>query len=160
MSFILDALRKSEHERQRSATPGLSQVPLATPQPRTPRWMLAVMGVLVAAVLVLGAAWWRSSRAPEPAATVERSVELPPPASRTAPPQQAAPTRMAPRESSSLSSAAASTAAAPETGAGAIPSRQPEPSSAPRSEPLGGAGAPALPSAAALAAGGVMLAPL
>ena len=60
MSFILDALRKSEHERQRSATPGLSQVPLATPQPHTPPWALAVMSVLVAAVLALGVAWWQS----------------------------------------------------------------------------------------------------
>ena len=31
MSFILDALRKSEHERQRTSAPGLSHVPLATP---------------------------------------------------------------------------------------------------------------------------------
>ena len=63
--------------------PGLSQVPLATPQPQLPRWALAVIGVLVAAVLVLGGAWWQSTRAPAevaaPAPTVERSVELPPP---------------------------------------------------------------------------------
>ncbi len=62
VSFILDALRKSEHERQRSAVPGLSQVPLATPQPQLPRWALVVIGVLVAAVLVLGGAWWQSTR--------------------------------------------------------------------------------------------------
>ena len=55
MSFILDALRKSEHERQRSAVPGLAQVPLATPQAQIPRWALGVMGVLGAAVLALGA---------------------------------------------------------------------------------------------------------
>ncbi len=96
MSFILDALRKSEHERQRSEVPGLSQVPLATPQPQLPRWALAVIGVLVAAVLVLGGAWWQSTSAPAelaPAPTVERSVELPPPSLRSAVPQQAAPSR-------------------------------------------------------------------
>ncbi|HET7607792.1 MAG TPA: hypothetical protein VFL84_03885, partial [Gammaproteobacteria bacterium] len=64
MSFILDALRKSEHERQRSATPGLTQVPLATPEPQMPRWALGVIGILVAAVLVLGGAWWQSTRVP------------------------------------------------------------------------------------------------
>lgn len=62
MSFILDALRKSEHERQRSAAPGLSHVPLATPRRELPRWALVVMGVLAAAVLVLGGAWWQSQR--------------------------------------------------------------------------------------------------
>ncbi len=110
MSFILDALRKSEHERQRSAVPGLSQVPLATPSPQMPRWALAVIGVLGAAVLVLGAAWIYSTRAPSEVAasppTVERSVELPPPSRSTAP-QQAAPSRL-PAEGESLSAAAAS----------------------------------------------------
>ena len=65
MSFILDALRKSEHERQRSAVPGLSQVPLATPQAQMPRWALAVISVLGAAVVALGGAWiYSSTRAP------------------------------------------------------------------------------------------------
>ena len=114
MSFILDALRKSEHERQRSAVPGLSQVPLATPSPQMPRWALGVIGVLGAAVLVLGAAWIYSMRAPAEIAasqpTVERVVELPPP-SRT-PAQQAAPSRL-PAQDESLSAAAASSAAGP-----------------------------------------------
>jgi general secretion pathway protein B len=83
VSFILDALRKSEHERQRSAVPGLAQVPLATPQPQMPRWALAVIGALGAAVLALGAAWWQSARSPAAGAAasatvVERDVELPP----------------------------------------------------------------------------------
>ena len=91
MSFILDALRKSEHERQRSTVPGLSQVPLATPAAQLPRWALLVIGVLAAAVLVLGAAWWQSSREPAAVATaalpmIERSVELPPPVA-TSPPR-------------------------------------------------------------------------
>jgi general secretion pathway protein B len=110
VSFILDALRKSEHERQRSAVPGLSQVPLATPSPQMPRWALAVIGVLGAAVLVLGAAWIYSTRAPAGVAasppTVERSVQLPPPA-RSSAPQQAAPSRL-PAQGESLSAAAAS----------------------------------------------------
>ena len=71
MSFILDALRKSEHERQRSAVPGLSHVPLATPRRELPGWALLVIGVLAAAVLVLGGAWWQSQRSlGAPAASV------------------------------------------------------------------------------------------
>ena len=121
MSFILDALRKSEHERQRSAVPGLSQVPLAAPQPQLPRWALGVIGVLVAAVLVIGGAWWQSSRAPaevasspstgSPAATVERRVELPAPRNTVS--QQAAPTRLPASGQPSLSAAAASSTGAP-----------------------------------------------
>jgi general secretion pathway protein B len=116
VSFILDALRKSEHERQRSAVPGLSQVPLATPQAQMPRWALAVIGVLGAAVVALGAAWIYSTRAPaelaaSPAPTVERNVQLPPPeAPRSVAPQQAAPSRI-PAAESTLSAAAASSTA-------------------------------------------------
>jgi general secretion pathway protein B len=176
VSFILDALRKSEHERQRSSAPGLSQVPLATPEPQTPRWALAVMGVLVATVLVLGAAWWQCSRAPAEVAvaapTVERSVGLPP-ATRVVAPQQAAPTRLPQRESSSLSAAAASAAGDVETASAGAQTREPELApaprvqalgnngeAAPRSEALGESSAPALPSAATLAAEGVALPPL
>ena len=111
MSFILDALRKSEHERQRSTVPGLSQVPLATPQPQMPRWALGVIAALGAAVLALGFAWIYSMRASDQVEesqppTVERSVELPPPAPRTAAPRQAAPSR--PPGDSTLSATAGS----------------------------------------------------
>ena len=135
MSFILDALRKSEHERQRSATPGLSQVPLATPPPQMPRWALGVIGLLFAAVLVLGGAWWQSTRVPAetvqspPAPTVERSVQLPTPLPRSTAPQQAAPARFPAPDESPLSAAAASStgapsADAPSTGGGSVVVRE------------------------------------
>jgi len=60
MSFILDALRKSEHERQRSATPGIAQVPFGTTRRELPTWAIALIGVLSLAVLALGGAWLRS----------------------------------------------------------------------------------------------------
>lgn len=166
MSFILDALRKSEHERQRSAVPGLSQVPLATPQPQLPRWALAVMAVLAASLLVLGGAWWQSTRAPAQVAatppTVEREVELPPPLQRAAP-QQAAPSRLPSTEPApSLAAAAASV-----SGGGDQVTQTLSP---PRAVTLSGAGpslpsdapalrndAPALPSAASLAAEGIVV---
>ncbi len=43
MSFILDALRKSEHERQRSTAPGIAQVPFGAPHRELPRWAIALI---------------------------------------------------------------------------------------------------------------------
>lgn len=69
MSFILDALRKSEIERQQEAAPRVMHLPLAVPGPTLPAWALAVMAVLAACVLVLAGAWWQGTRAPSAAAT-------------------------------------------------------------------------------------------
>ena len=166
MSFILDALRKSEHERQQAAGPGLSQVPSATPPAQLPRWVLVVIGVLAATVLVLGGAWWQASRtASGPTASfpprVERSVELPAPAAPrpSAAPQQAAPTRSLSRPadaaagSTSLAAAADSNDDAGETRP-ALTGPEADSSLSTRQLDLP-ADAPALPSAAALAAEGV-----
>lgn len=60
MSFILDALRKSESERQRESAPSLSRAPLAQVRHRVPVWTWLVIVVLVAASLALGAAWFQS----------------------------------------------------------------------------------------------------
>lgn len=165
MSFILDALRKSEHERQRSAVPGLAQVPLATPEPQLPRWAVIVIGALGAGVLVLGGAWWQSTRsAGEPAGpvarVVERSIELPAPES-TAPPVPPSSPRITPRPQTPAAPAPSLAMAA-----GSAQSREPAPEaaapaavSAPARLELP-ADSAALPSAAALAAEGVVLPPL
>jgi general secretion pathway protein B len=162
VSFILDALRKSEHERQRSTRPGLSQVPLATPPAQLPRWALVLIGVLAAAVLVLGGAWWQSMRAPVGLTaafpTVERPVPLPlpeatapsvPPTQRVAPQASAPLDRVAPTRESALASAAAPTEPAP-----AVTEQSSSPPRAPAADEI------ALPSAAALAAEGIVLAPM
>lgn len=158
MSFILDALRKSEHERQRSALPGLAQVPVATPAAQVPRWVVIVIAMLATAVVTLGIAWFRSVQAPAPAtaapapvATVERRVELPPPpVINTAP---SAP------QSATLQSAATSTlepaARERETSLAAVAAQPPE--SAPPAIAPAVDSDPALPSAAALVAEGVAL---
>jgi len=181
VSFILDALRKSEHERQRAAVPGLAQVPLATPQPQMPRWALAVIAGLAAAVLALAVAWWQSTRAPAEtptaAPTIERRVELPQTAAASSAGVQAAPARPAaasePRPATDRSSAleapsstplsleraaAASVAAvdAAERPAGTVDVAAP----APALSPLDPTAVETLPSAAALAAEGVALPPL
>ncbi len=167
MSFILDALRKSELERQQASVPGISQVPLATPHPQLPRWALLVIGTLAAAVLVLGGAWWQSSRVPveRSAATaplVERSIELPPaaPPPVRAAPQQAVPTRPFTRTAdaapgaSTLAAAAAASEAENDRGIPLAAPQAESPTLAARRLDLP-ADAPALPSATALAAEGV-----
>lgn len=160
MSFILDALRKSEHERQRSALPGLAQVPLATPPAQLPRWTLVVIGVLVAAVVVLGAAWWQSTRAPAEVAaerTIERPVQLPAPTSTSvAPPAATSP--IADRVATLQPPAEVPAADLSDTGlAAAASASSPEPTAAEPSFEPPAADEHALPSAAALAAEGVAL---
>jgi general secretion pathway protein B len=171
MSFILDALRKSEHERQRSTVPGLAQVPLATPRTELPRWALTVIGVLGAAVLVLGGAWWQSQRhaapaaapvAPPTAAPVERPLALPPRSPAVATPPAAPPavvTRVAPPPSAAPSLSQVATSAPvftpPAPGSG-----EPLPSSlaaATANAPATNSAETTLPSAAALAAQGILL---
>lgn len=87
MSFILDALRKSENERQRGAVPGISDVPAVIHSKQLPTWVVAVIAALSIGVLVLGWAWWQSTSAPgqtvpvaRPAGVLPRA-EPPPPAS-------------------------------------------------------------------------------
>jgi general secretion pathway protein B len=74
MSFILDALRKSEHERQRTAMPGIAQVPFGLPRRELPVWALAVIALLVIALVTLAGALWRSTW---PDAARDRTVSVP-----------------------------------------------------------------------------------
>ena len=56
MSFILDALKKSEAERQRKSVPGFADIPDARNQPRSQRWWWLIGGLLaVNAAVLLGA---------------------------------------------------------------------------------------------------------
>ncbi|MEO8463872.1 MAG: general secretion pathway protein GspB [Gammaproteobacteria bacterium] len=110
MSFILDALRKSEHERQRSAVPGLSHVPLATARSELPVWTLLVIGVLAAAVLVLGGAWWQSQRSLN-ASTASSTAAIAAPIA-SSPPTVAVPTPAAPPTVATPPPAAAPTSVA------------------------------------------------
>jgi len=61
MSFILDALKKSEKERQRGAVPGISDLPVVVQQTRTSAWVGVLIAGLFACVVALGYAWWRTS---------------------------------------------------------------------------------------------------
>ncbi len=61
MSFILDALRKSENERQQSEVPSISDVPAVVHSTRLPTWAVASIAALSATILLLGWAWWHST---------------------------------------------------------------------------------------------------
>ena len=128
MSFILDALKKSESDRQRQSGPALFEVRVAPPRTRLPLWAIAIAVLLV---VNLGVVMWMllrhqhagSGTGPQPvttAATTPPSTGIPVPvvatsapvAPGTAPPALAAATAPA---------AAPAPVAAPETAGTAAP---------------------------------------
>src|SRR5690349_12930437 len=81
MSFILDALKKSETDRQRQAAPALFEVKVAEPRRRFPAWAIGLGALLLVNVGVLG---WLLMRKPGGAPSVA-AVPASPPASSPAP---------------------------------------------------------------------------
>ena len=102
MSFILDALRKSEHERQRQSGPVLVDVPAVAPKPKSTPWATAALALLVVNLIAIGVLLLvRSGEAP-PAAPVAESLPSATPegtASEATPPAQAAGTQTLPTTS-------------------------------------------------------------
>ena len=72
MSFILDALKKSEAERQRQAGPALLEMRIVRPARRLPVWAVIVGVALVSCVVVL--AWVALRRTAAPAAVAATNV--------------------------------------------------------------------------------------
>ena len=150
MSFILDALRKSEHDRQRQTGPALVDTPVAAPKPKSNTWAVAAIALLVVNLLAIGGLLLFKSR-DEPTAAA-------------AAPQAATDTPAAPAASQTAGSAVPAPAAqasitqtAPPTAPVAPPPMlrpAAEPAYAPGSNPLERevAGAPAMESEAAAAA--------
>ena len=110
MSFILDALRKSEHERQAQGPTEFATVPASTESRGTPRWLWIVAALLAINIAVLLGILLRPDLDAEPASgndTTTRPLPLPTPvedntvsfadrvaeASQTLPRQAAAPTQ-------------------------------------------------------------------
>src|SRR6185437_8171616 len=87
MSFILDALKKSEIERQRQTVPGLMDTRSPTRRNRLPLWAVALGALLVVNLLAL--TWvlmHRRSSAPAPGpAVAARPATAPPPAAHFSP---------------------------------------------------------------------------
>lgn len=77
MSFILDALKKSENDRQRQTAPALFEVKVAAPRRRFPLWA-AGLGVLLA-VNILILLWFvlRQPAAPAPAVADAAAASAP-----------------------------------------------------------------------------------
>ncbi len=75
MSFILDALRKSDAERQRAATPGLADVRYARRPSRRNIWLPLLVVVLLVNIGFMGVQWFnRQNPAPSPAAGDDSST--------------------------------------------------------------------------------------
>jgi len=85
MSFILDALKKSESDRQRQSGPALFEVKVTPPRPRFPYWAIALAALLVINILV-GA--WVFLRRPPPE-QAQSAVTPVSSGSQSAPPQAA-----------------------------------------------------------------------
>lgn len=96
MSFILDALKKSENERQRHVGPSLADVQVRRRQDDRPWWVVAVAGLLVINLGVLLVVLMRRDREPADSAG-------------EAPTVVAAPASAAPARAPAPSSASAST---------------------------------------------------
>lgn len=94
MSFILDALKKAESERNRQSGPVLMNARLAPPRRHLPAWSWALGVVLLGNLAFLGWLLLRPASAPDTAdqalpavaAPAESTTTTPPPPSATAPP--------------------------------------------------------------------------
>lgn len=98
MSFILDALKKSETERQRQSGPGLFQLKVAVPKAPWPAWAFALGALLAVNIGVVG---WLMLRQPSRAAVVEATpAQTPTPVVQAPPPANAPPANTAPPQAS------------------------------------------------------------
>lgn len=88
MSFILDALRKSDAERQRSATPGLADARYAGRRSARSWWMPVLVITLVANMLFMGVEWFRraAETAPVPVPAAGPVAAAPEPPAAAPPP--------------------------------------------------------------------------
>jgi general secretion pathway protein B len=99
MSFILDALRKSEHERQRQTGPALVEVAVAPVKPRSNVWATAAIALLLVNLVAVGVFLIRKAgRTPvaETPAAASPAPQQPLPAATTAAPAQVTLTQTAP----------------------------------------------------------------
>lgn len=102
MSFILDALKKSENERQRTIGPSLADAPVRAAPTERPWWAVAVAALLVVNLAVLAIVLMDDDDAPPaaaPTSTAPASVATPAPVNNT---PATAPTAAAPRVSRPL----------------------------------------------------------
>jgi general secretion pathway protein B len=142
MSFILDALKKSEVERQRQAIPGLMDSRPPPPRAKFPLWAAALIALFAVNLLILAVVLTRHAPpATAPPATTPPESPGPPAAAPMAPaatiapaPSAAAPASVAPDHFSPMD-------AAPPVYAPEIPPTQDSPGAARRGARAGSSGA-------------------
>jgi general secretion pathway protein B len=80
MSFILDALKKSESERQRADAPALYEMKMAPPRRGVAVWLIVLAGLLVINVIVLSVVLLRGTHgmAQTDAGTIATAPATPP----------------------------------------------------------------------------------
>jgi general secretion pathway protein B len=153
MSFILDALKKSESDRQRQTGPALFEVKVAPPKARFPVWAVAIVALLVINMVIVG--WLllrRSSRVDEtavqntPVAATSQTAPAPTrssapdggtwsPTVATIPPQSAnAPPNTSGSANNGMSQTFAPPPSAPMSGPDSAPTSRASASSAPAGE--------------------------
>ncbi|MEJ1964157.1 MAG: general secretion pathway protein GspB [Gammaproteobacteria bacterium] len=99
MSFILDALKKSENDRQRQSGPALFEVRVPPPRSKFPLLAVVIVSLLVVNLAVV--AWIMLRKPAQAAAPLAQSTPIAPPPTQQAPgaqqiPQSAAPQMAAP----------------------------------------------------------------
>lgn len=153
MSFILDALKKSETERQRADAPALYEMKMAPPRRGVAVWLIVLAALLVINVIVLSVVLLRGTHGTSqmdgatagtpPAAPTPVPVTAYPTAPPTPPPAAAANPPL-PAPAVTPDNASAPTAASPVSA-----------DDAPAIEPPRGTGSPTAAAAAGNAAGGI-----
>src|SRR5215469_16683167 len=88
MSFILDALKKSESDRQRQSGPALYEVKVAAPRSQLPYWAIGLI-VLLGINLIIVA--WALLRRPSHVPEAQASTQAPAPAAVAPMPASATP---------------------------------------------------------------------
>jgi general secretion pathway protein B len=96
MSFILDALRKSEHDRQRQTGPGLAEMPVAVARPRTNVWATAAIALLLVNLIGVGVLLLRRASHDAPAASPKSATPAAAAAPAASPAVAPAPTNAPP----------------------------------------------------------------
>jgi general secretion pathway protein B len=131
MSLILDALKKSEAERQRQSGPTLLEVRVTPPRRRYPTWVIAVSALLLINLLLLLAFVLHRPATPPgpsaplvaasiPAAAVAVSAPTPPVAAPSALPAAVAPVGALAAPAASVASAPAEADAPASMGSGTL----------------------------------------
>lgn len=86
MSFILDALRKSETERQRLSQVAIADLPVGRRRRGQPWWVFALSGLLVLNLIVLAAVLLKNRSARDERAATQPAMMAPAPTPATATP--------------------------------------------------------------------------